>query len=443
MALTYYWTFGDGYSSTEEVPEHTYTKPGKYTVTLTLTDTDTTASATEIYYITVTSQAIYPYKTVKSYTLGLASVLKDDETLVSNSEQGIGFSENSGSWPMPEAKTGVLKILDDRDYQRVLVLDHSDGKFYDISSRNAPDSSGIERIFQDKINVSGVSGVDITPEVTFKEDMGEYERFLIEHLSSRYYVRPDKETDRTVSGHDTKGFLNDLEFTTYLYVDGEPTTDKTKAIDIKKDNEILYDRKAEGHRLQSKLIANKSGFNLVGRQQEYIVKDINYTPNDRVNTENNHQENLSTPLLWATRGDTPSIEKITLQNISGINSYVTGPDTRSNSAFHLTSTFTLPSISDSNAKTLMLFVSGISGTSGSITAQVGANNITLHQHDYDSSWFLLYASGITGSGTITITPNSRADIFDFRLYSGNKTNDLDYYFEDVIENYANNVCPLF
>ena len=35
---TWYWSFGDGKYSTTNNPSHTYSKPGKYTVTLTVTN---------------------------------------------------------------------------------------------------------------------------------------------------------------------------------------------------------------------------------------------------------------------------------------------------------------------------------------------------------------------------------------------------------------------
>ena len=49
----YLWSFGDGNSSTESTPTHTYSQAGVYSVTLTITNADNTGSLTKTDYITV------------------------------------------------------------------------------------------------------------------------------------------------------------------------------------------------------------------------------------------------------------------------------------------------------------------------------------------------------------------------------------------------------
>lgn len=352
-------------------------------------------------------------------------------------EQGIGFSENTGSWPMPEARTGILKVVDDNDNPRVLVLDYSDGLFYDISLRDGPTGNGLTKLFVDKASVSGTSGIDIAPEITFKEDTGEYERFLVNHLSSRIYVRPDKETNRSTSGYDDKGFLSGTQFTTEIYADGEPTTFVSTTKDVQKNNEIVYDRVVEGNRLQTKIKANKSGFHIVGRQQEYIVKDISVTPTNKITTEGNHQETLSAPLLWATRGEVSGLETIGGGYLSGVASMSSGADGNSTSAFYITSALTTPAITAVGDKTIVYW------TSGSGNATFGGTSITTVSYSGSGSWSMLVASGVTQSGSLVITPVSTARIFDIRIYSGSISGSYEYLFDDIIEHSGNNVCPLF
>ena len=60
--LTYYWTFGDGGSSSERTPLHRYTFPGTYTVTLTVTNSGGSAQDT------ITVEVMDPYVVKVDFT---------------------------------------------------------------------------------------------------------------------------------------------------------------------------------------------------------------------------------------------------------------------------------------------------------------------------------------------------------------------------------------
>ena len=166
-----------------------------------------------------------------------------------NFEHGIDFSEFTGRWPMPETCGGIVRLLDENNQPHVLVLDYSDGHFYDITLRDGPEGSNIINGFMDKLSVDGTGGYDIEPEVRFKSDIGEYEKFVIEHDSSRFYVRPDKETNRDKTGFDSNGYLTGTEFTAEIYVDGEPSAFTSSSENIPRNGEIFYENKVEGSRL--------------------------------------------------------------------------------------------------------------------------------------------------------------------------------------------------
>jgi PKD repeat protein len=51
--LSWFWTFGDGYTSNVQNPLHTYTHPGTYTVTLAVTTIGGTDTKTKVLYIAV------------------------------------------------------------------------------------------------------------------------------------------------------------------------------------------------------------------------------------------------------------------------------------------------------------------------------------------------------------------------------------------------------
>ena len=312
LVYSYLWDFGDGSSSTEPSPTHIYERPGIYSVTLviTTTDTDTNDVTTETVsksdYIAVSYSPINARRTNKSFTLGLIG-----------GEQGIGFSENTGEFPMPEARTGVIKVLDDNEQPHVVVLDFKNGTFYDITTRNGPKGSGLVEVFKDKvgININGyqtddTNGYDIPCEVAFKEDKGELEKYFIEHLETNVYVRPDDEDNRDEIGFDDKGFLTGIQFEIEAYVDGEPDTYVAKAEDIGLKGNVVYDRKVEGHRVQTRFRSTKGAFSIVGRQIDYIAKDKPSKVEDRIMTEGDYQEVLVPDVFWFSRGTNPFSNRV-------------------------------------------------------------------------------------------------------------------------------------
>lgn len=356
-------------------------------------------------------------------------------------EHGLDFSEFDGDWPMPETGTGVLKIFDEDNHQRILVLDFTDGCFYDISLRDGPINSTVQNGFKDKIETNGTGGTSISPSVLFKEDTGEYERFLTEHYSSHFYVRPYKESNRSASGYDANGYISGAVFNSSIYVDGEPTTVTSLAEDVNIFGEVVYDKKAEGRRLQTKFSATESGFRLVGRQQEYITKDVIYHPDDRITTEDTSQFNITDDLeYWYTRGSNPIQCKVTnnvLASTGTLTSRTTGPDGKSNSAVSFTGTVTIISTPPSTTMSILFWTS-----TGGATMSVGGTPVSLTTVTTYNGWTLYrYTGNINGSVTMVGT-GSPTSLFDLRIYSGTKTN-FTYYYNDVINNSADNVCPLF
>ena len=57
-ATTYSWSFGDGETSTDESPVHTYSDAGNYTVALTASNADFSDTETKTAYITVNNEAV-------------------------------------------------------------------------------------------------------------------------------------------------------------------------------------------------------------------------------------------------------------------------------------------------------------------------------------------------------------------------------------------------
>lgn len=356
-----------------------------------------------------------------------------------NYEQGIGFAEYSDGWPMPEACAGTLKIIDDENNVHVLVLDYRDGCFYDISVRDGYSGSNIINTFKDKINTDGTGGVDIPTSIKFKEDTGEYEKFSTEHHVSHFYVRPFKESYRNTTGYDNRGFPTGIEFTSKIYVDGEPTEETATAEQINKYNEIVYDKHVEGRRLQTEFSSNMSGFRFLGRQQEYITKDIIKDPDLRITTEGTNQSNLSSNMLrWYTRGEQPLVCRISDLVNTSIVSFTTGPDNKLDSAMVVSigNSFNVDITGISLQSTISFWCDGTFELRNNGVAQ-SVTNVTNHPTGYN-----LYRCTLLPNTSLVIYATTEIKLFDIRLYNGSVTN-FTYYVNDVEHNNADNVCPLY
>ena len=361
-------------------------------------------------------------------------------------DHGIDFSEYTGQLPMPETSSGTIKIIDENNNIHILVLNYSDGCFYDIAMRDGPEGSLIINELKDKVEADGTGGYDIEPEVSFKEDTGEYERFVLEHDISNIYVRPLHETDRNTTGHDINGYLSDTEFTTEIYVDGEPFTYTAKSKKIPLGGEIVYDKKVEGNRIKTTFKSNKSGFRLVGRQQEYIVKDINYNPDIRVLNEGLCQQAISDIYRRITRNN-PTLEKVTNFTIDG--TVTTGPDLNSSAVSVSSGTvlFNIPTVSSLTQFIILVWIKK-ENIEPTAFFSIDTDDINITSTEYEINDFVLYYSVINinleSSGKAFLI-NSDAEIFDFRLIKNTTSLTIDditeYMYKDGDGNSFDNICP--
>jgi len=358
-------------------------------------------------------------------------------------EHGVGFSENDGFFPTPETQTGLVKIIDTNDMPHLLILDMYDGKFYDVTTRDGPIGSNIKKYFKDKVNIDGSGGYDISPEVMFREDTGIYEKYLINHQASRFYVRPDFETNRGISGFDYNGYISGTVFTAEVFVDGEPNVATASSEQLDISNEINYDKSIEGHRIQTKFSSNNSGFRLLGRQQDYVVKNISYNPSG-VSDFENYQQDLSTPSLWYTRSTLLDTDIVSGVKMLGANSNlplenlgsVSGPDGKAGSAPLFDSSVYIPVLLPDHS-----FIMFWSNDTPDVSSMGNTINFLTFGSRY-MGWNLYYMYNLTGINNLQFN-NSGVQLFDIRVYSDSIYQALPYYYNDVIKNNANNVCPVF
>ncbi len=133
------WEFGDGTSSTEQNPVHTYSEIGVYTVTLTVTNDDGTDSLVRDRYITTTEAAepLPDYNDIFVTVANDAGVKYDDignntyHILFEGVNRGLNAlhistdpSENSGQVTVSENKSGTFYVTDSggKGYEDEIIL---------------------------------------------------------------------------------------------------------------------------------------------------------------------------------------------------------------------------------------------------------------------------------------------------------------------------------
>jgi PKD repeat protein len=137
-AMTIAWDFGDGTTSTELSPEHTYTEPGSYTATLTATDSggETGSDSVDIevaefdgnvaVFATATCSVTSPWENCQGINTGV-------DPATSNPGIGVGW----GTWP--NGGTQWMQL----DWDEPITTDRTEVYWY----QDSPDgsNSGVKR----------------------------------------------------------------------------------------------------------------------------------------------------------------------------------------------------------------------------------------------------------------------------------------------------------
>jgi len=319
-----HWYFSDGGESLETNPSHLYLQPGNWSVALFVVD----------------SLGYFAEKIISSPIL----VLEDDPyqmvgacdtsiRLALMASQGVGFSLNSGNFPMPSAKADTLRVFDDKGYEHALVYDSTDGLWYDITTREGPPGSGLSASWTDKAGTD--SGTDIQPMVFFKEDIGEQDYYKIQHVESHFGFRPEELELRGADGYDAEGFPTGFSVQMDMYADGERLNPSSTSVAVPLDGDIVTNYKVEARRIQTQITANKSRHKLIFRNQLYNEKDVANDPDSNKQTEATYQAKLAAPLFWMSRGENLLLDRVSGAALSGAYSTDVGPDGSGTSAFYL------------------------------------------------------------------------------------------------------------
>lgn len=356
-------------------------------------------------------------------------------------DQGVigGVQIDGDDWLTPPHGISGYEVSDDDGHFLQAVFDNRDGKFYWISTYDGPTGSGLAKVFSDK-HTGSADGTEIDWSLTFGADIGSLMKYDIRHEVSNLTIDPydASKGGEGSSGYDDEGFRDGLEIDLYAYrrSDGWETP-YSQALNIVKDGDISFDRTPVDKAIQIKISGNRSECVISELVNYYTVAEQAAPPSKREMTEGDYQSALCAPVLWLSRGSQLYKNLATGQLISGTAVPVTGVDGKVNSAFQISAAF--PTISVVlTAGSILLW------TDGTVTVSIGGNSVVLTSAGTYGGWTLYYATGITRSGILTLTPTGTRKIEDVRAYNSDIDSDIrTYIYNDMVKNNGNNTLKLW
>lgn len=277
------------------------------------------------------------------------------------------------------------------------------------------------------------AGIEISPAIEMGEDVSSSESMLLRRQKMYVFTRPEDENRRSDNGFTDSGYPTGITFKSEVFVDGEQSTATATADDISiPKHQITWDKHVEGNRIWDRLTADKGAHSIIEIHKKYVSSDIPGGPDNMLTTEQGYQEELSAPQVWFGMSNGSPIDKATGEAIAATGTAVTGPDGNSGSALQITDVVTLDT-SSLVAGTLLIWYYG------TIVVKIGTTTVSLTSVGTSASWTMAYATGITLSGVLTITPTGTAKIFDARTFDANTVSSgcRTYIYNDVVDNAGN------
>lgn len=143
-ATSYSWSFGDGYSSSETNPVHTYASSGSYTVTLTASDYD---GHSDTY-----SKTIYVYKNSEPVEVIISQIVLNK----------FPAAPSSGSWDIA-GKPDVYITIEDANYNEL----YKSTTYEDINNSSLPKTYSV---YYSITNLSSYYWINVYDEDVIDDD---------------------------------------------------------------------------------------------------------------------------------------------------------------------------------------------------------------------------------------------------------------------------------
>jgi PKD repeat protein len=417
----YYWSFNDGGFSRATAPLHVFKEKGLYDITLRIRVEGQYHSYTRHRYVRVYPGGLVVSRTNNSFRFGVQK------------SQGIGFSKNSGSFPMPDGRVSPIEVYDENNNPCALVIDAQTGLFVDISPRQGPANSGLIETFKDLVEVDGSGGVDYSPSVKFPGDTGTYQHYWLDLRNMHLYTSPVDDGKRNADGYDENGYPDGLLITVSVLADGNQTDVVAAAADIVlPKHEITFDKTINHvNEIQTSVSANMGAIIIAGRHSAIVASDVPDSPDQRIMTEQTHQEAFSSPQVWAGIYCGKFVNRANLSTIIDAPTVCADPLGFSN-AVRVTQPLNVGAVSGNG--------SALVWAKGAITMTIGGQAQSLISADYDalSGYTLYFLTSVLYAGDLVVIPSTSADLFDVRVFSTILTvADVSYYFNDAKNNGGN------
>ncbi len=130
LNITYYWDFGDGNTSSEKNPTHTYSKPGVYNISLTITDNASNSTTYKIQLIILRS--IPKAKIIKPTKLEFdvgQNITFEGKALYNGNYSTLNYSWDLGDNTSNYGKLFIHRYLTVGEYQITFTVTDADGDF--------------------------------------------------------------------------------------------------------------------------------------------------------------------------------------------------------------------------------------------------------------------------------------------------------------------------
>jgi hypothetical protein len=404
-AVAWEWDFGDGSTSEEQSPEHSFYVEGAFTVVQTVTYADETQDVT----------------TYVGFIIALPGETTEEEKCLrfaTEANEGQGWSEFTGThFVRPMNNFGAFRVLDDSQNDRVVCVDKTDYRLYEIDT--------CDRIIYDRpapVDKESIQNAEISWEkweyqTTF--DITEQARF-ISHDRSYTNVAPEDNNKRGAVGYTAGGLRNAQQLTLKGYLNGQQISPDAQAEKYPVEGEIVFSGVTlKGNQVQMVHCGTASEIIVMNHIHHFLGSNEAKSTADRTMNEHTLQKEIATDLLVNVgRSYSPLLNKVT-GSLVGTAARTTGPDGRQ-SGF-ICGAVTLDNSSASLGYTLVIWIKSGTGFTGV------ADMLT---QGTSGGWTMKYKRGGTFAADQAVSAGTYAYI---RIYNKQLSSDaLEYIYNDIL-----------